>query len=94
MAMNEYTIRLSNITDVIVALECEAKRAKSEGFEHVEDRQNRLALHLRNAEKLMNAIVPNGQRVEATITFTVTPAVNPSLRPDLAPHVVRYAHND
>jgi hypothetical protein len=48
--MTEYVIHGAPITDVRVALECEADRAEREGFANVAERQRALALHIANAD--------------------------------------------
>lgn len=80
--MNEYTIHGVSVLDTCVALECEADRAKREGFHGVADRQRAVALHLRNAERHMMAIAPAGHRVQMDVVFRVVPSVNPVLRPE------------
>jgi len=79
---NEYTLPGVQTVEVCVALECEADRAKSEGFPGVEERQRKLALHLRNAERAMQALVPEGHRLQMDITFKFVPNVNPALKPE------------
>jgi hypothetical protein len=81
-AQNEYTLSGVITTEVVVALECEADRAKREGFVGVEERQRKLALHLRNAERAMQKLRPEGHRLQMDITFKFVPDVNPSLRPE------------
>lgn len=80
--MSEYTVHGVITTEVAVALECEADRAKREGFPGVEERQRKLALHLRNAERAMMALLPDGHRVQMDITFKFVPNVNPALKPE------------
>jgi hypothetical protein len=79
---NEYTIKGVTTNDVVVALECEADRAKREGFPGVEERQRKLALHLRNAEHAMQKLAPAGHRLQMDVTFHFVPDVNPVLRPE------------
>lgn len=81
-AQNEYTLPGVITTEVVVALECEADRAKREGFPGVEARQRELALHLRNAERTMRKLVPEGHRLQMDITFKFVPNVNPVLKPE------------
>lgn len=80
--MSEYTVRGVSTVDVAVALECEADRAESERFPGVAGRQRELALHLRNAERAMQQLAPDGHRVQMDITFKFVPNVNPVLRPE------------
>jgi len=79
--MSEYTIHASSI-DVAVALECEADRAQAEQFAGVAKRQRELALHIRNAERIMRQLTPAGHRVQMDITFKFVPDVNPVLKPE------------
>ncbi len=79
---NEYTLPGVQTVEVCVALECEADRAKREGFPGVEERQRKLALHLRNAERAMQKLVPEGHRLQMDITFKFVPNVNPALKPE------------
>lgn len=81
-ASSEYTLHGVVTTEVVVALECEADRAKREGFPGVEGRQRNLALHLRNAERAMQQLRPDGHRVQMDITFRFVPNVNPVLKPE------------
>jgi len=77
---NEYTLSGVSTSDVVVALECEAARARNEGFRGVAERQDALALHLRNAERVMQDLAPEGHRLQMNITFTFVPNINPVLR--------------
>lgn len=80
--MSEYTVRGVSTVDVAVALECEADRAESERFPGVAGRQRELALHLRNAERAMRKLVPEGHRLQMDVVFRFVPDVNPVLRPE------------
>jgi len=82
MSEGKYSFEIST-QDVWVALDCEADRAKREGFTHVEERQRRTALHLRNAEAHMLFLAPEGHRVRARVVFDFVPAVNAYLRDDV-----------
>jgi aspartate aminotransferase-like enzyme len=76
--MTEYSFEVSPV-DLHVALDCEGKRAESEGFNLVAKRQKDNALHVRNALRHMEKICPEGYRVETRITFVHVPNVNPFL---------------
>jgi hypothetical protein len=80
--MSEYSFEISTL-DVSVALDCEADRAKREGFKLVEERQRKTALHLRNAETHMGKIVPEGHRVRTRIVVDFVPDVRATLRDDV-----------
>ena len=80
--MSEYSFEISTM-DVSVALDCEADRAKREGFKLVEERQRKTALHLRNAETHMGKIVPEGHRVRTRIVVDFVPDVRATLRDDV-----------
>ena len=80
--MSEYSFEISTL-DVSVALDCEADRAKREGFTLVEERQRKTALHLRNAETHMGKIVPEGHRVRTRIVVDFVPDVRATLRDDV-----------
>lgn len=80
--MSEYSFEISTL-DVSVALDCEADRAKREGFKLVEERQRKTALHLRNAETHMGKLVPEGHRVRTRIVVDFVPDVTPTLRDDV-----------
>lgn len=73
--MSEYSFDISTV-DTYVALECEADRAEREGMTNVAKRQRATALHLRNAEKHMGTICPDGHRVEVQIVLRHVPNVN------------------
>lgn len=78
----EYSIHINSPTDVAVALRCEADRASSEGFRHVAERQNALALHIENACHHLGKLAPEGYRLQLTIDFAFVADVNPVLRPE------------
>ena len=78
--MSDYSFEIST-QDVWVALDCEADRAKREGFKGVEDRQRKAALHLRNAFHHMAFLCPDGYRVRAQVVFDFVPNVN-AYQPD------------
>lgn len=80
--MSEYSFEISTL-DVSVALDCEADRAKREGFKLVEERQRKTALHLRNAETHMGKLVPEGHRVRTRIVVDFVPDVRATLRDDV-----------
>ena len=80
--MSEYSFDVS-VQDLWVALDCEADRAKREGFKGVEDRQRKAALHLRNAQAQMSYLCPEGYGVRARIVFDFVPVVNPYLSDDV-----------
>jgi hypothetical protein len=80
--MNEHAIHV-DVTDTHVAFDCEAKRAKSEGFKGVAERQAATALHIRNAQATMSEIVPAGHRLRMRIVFDFVPNVNPVLRDEV-----------
>lgn len=77
--MSEYFIHV-NMVDTSVAFECEADRAKREGFTGVEARQRDTALHIRNAYDVMEKLCPEGHKVRMRIMFDFTPDVNPVRR--------------
>jgi len=77
--MSEYRIAVES-TDTHVAFDCEAQRARHEGFTGVADRQSATALHLRNAVHHMQSICPDGYRVKTEIVLSFVPAVNPVLK--------------
>jgi hypothetical protein len=79
----EYTIHGAPITDVRVALECEADRAEREQFAHVAARQRALALHMANADAHLGKLAPDGYRVQLDLVFRIVPNVNAVLRKDL-----------
>lgn len=80
--MSDYSFEVS-VQDVWVALDCEADRAKREGFPGVEARQREVALHLRNASHHMTYLAPEGYRVRTQIVMDFVPAVNSVLRDDV-----------
>jgi hypothetical protein len=82
MTINEHYIH-AEPTDTYVAFDCEAKRARSEGFKHVAERQAATALHIRNAQAAMSKIAPAGHRLRMRIVFDFVPDVNPVLRDDV-----------
>ena len=73
--MSEYSWEICGM-DYHVALDCEADRAKREGFKGVEERQRAEALHIRNASAHMAQIVPAGHRVRTRIVVDFVPDVN------------------
>ena len=73
--MSEYSFEISTV-DFSVALDCEADRAKREGFKLVEERQRKEARHLRNAAHHMGQLVPEGYRVRTRIVVDFVPDVN------------------
>lgn len=78
----QYSIPINSIQDLHVALDCEAKRARQEGFTSVDQRQSALALHVRNAEHQMQYVCPGGFRVQARLVFEHVPDVNAVLSDD------------
>ena len=82
MSEGKYSFEVST-QDLWVALDCEADRAKREGFTSVEDRQRKAALHLRNTEAQMRFLCPEGHRVRTRIVADFVPDVNAYLRDDV-----------
>ena len=80
--MSEYSFEVCT-QDLWVALDCEADRAKSEGFKGVEERQRKTALHIRNAEAHMHELCPEGYRMRTRIVVDFVPNVNAHLRDDV-----------
>ena len=73
--MSEYGFEVCGL-DLHVALDCEADRAKREGFSGVEERQRKTALHIRNAEAHMLDLCPEGYRMRTRIVIDFVPQVN------------------
>ena len=78
--MNIYSIHAPTI-DVVVALRCEAERARREGFPNTAKRQDALALHLENADIQMRDICPPGHQIQLTFRLEAVPTINPVLDP-------------
>lgn len=74
--MSKHVIHVDS-TDLSVAFDCEADRAKSEGFTSVEKRQRATALHVRNAVHAMQAIAPEGYSTVTQIIVKHVPTINP-----------------
>ena len=69
--MSDFSLEVST-TDVQLALDCEAGRARSEGMNGVAKRQ--AALAIRNADVVMAN--PPGYRVRARLVWSFEPDVN------------------
>lgn len=80
--VNEYGFEVCGL-DLHVALDCEADRAKREGFKLVEKRQRETALHIRNAGHAMMELCPPGHRLRTRIVIDFVPDVNAAARDDV-----------
>lgn len=77
--MSVYSFHVDS-TDLSVAYDAEADRARSEGFYNVENRQRANALHVRNAVHQMSQLCPDGYRTIVEITVSHVPAINSTLK--------------
>jgi hypothetical protein len=78
----EYSIHIDSVVDLVVALECEANRAQTEGMYSVASRQRALALHIENAVHHLARHQPDGYRLDVTLDFHFKADVNPVLKPE------------
>jgi hypothetical protein len=85
--MSEYSFHV-DITDTSVAFDCEADRAEREKMTGVAKRQRANALHVRNAYHHMQALCPEGYRVQARIVVEHVPDVNAYLLDEHRPPFV------
>lgn len=81
MGSSKYEINVP-VMDVYAGLKADADRARSERLKGTAIRQETLALHMQNAERVMQAFCPEGHRVRVALVYEWVPDVNPVLRPE------------